>query len=394
MKAGSFCGMVVVNNIFAGGERAGQFFLLMSCVNVGLVLVNFGHTTFYTRLLARHGTDKYRWGSDVYNFLLISTVFSIPVGFGMGYFYNFSLKKIFILTVCIIFYNVGYVISGIVRGHEQLTKGFMFQALHHIIWPILFMGTCFLFITDSNLQYVMLLGTYLLGFIVLGLYAVIWLKNNWEKQGNSSIDWNIRHECISFFITSITLVALPYMDKMILGIKKENLSMLAAYQGVAMPFTFYDVLMIAIGWVILPKLAKLSKNLQMLKNILLKGILFTSIVAIVMWLLSPIAIDKLYSGRFNDYAYLIPYLVLIGSLKVIFSILSSVIGGQVESWGVWVFCIGTMIMLIAGVFGMNYSLNKWGLIGMTIVLALLWLGRCFIASGVIIHSYFQKTLPK
>lgn len=390
VKGVAFIGMVYVNNIFRGGEQAGQFFLILSCFQVGLVLANGGHTYFYSRLLARSGPYKYQWGNDLFFVCLFSSVLAVLVTLFIGLFYNFNPWLIFLLGFYIVIYNFSFIISGVARGHHSIINSFFVQNLHHIAWPALFFVSIFL-LNDKEFVYYKLLIAYAVALLFPFILGIQWLIKNWDKQGDTPIRWDTRQESIIFYMLSIAAIALPYADKMIVGAKKESLSVLAAYQGVTLLFSLYDVIMIAIGWVMMPKLAREERDPRKHFFSLIKIMVWSIPLGILAWIFVPHVNSLLYFGRFDGYNYLIPYLVVMGTFKLIYSVLTSIVSGQGESLDLWLQGLSALSLMVFSVVGMNYGLDYWGLKGLVIVQVLIWGLRCLLTGGIVALWYRKKT---
>ena len=384
-KVSQFIGMVFVNNIFENGQIAGRFFLTISCANVGLVLINFGHAAFYTRILSGKEGKIYSWANDLRDFIFTSSLFAVPVGIGFGIHYQFANEHIIALVLILIFMNFSYSTSGIARSFDNYLSSFLMQGLHNGIWPLMVFVSYF---TTGLTQYSSLLLFYGISVLSMTILPLWWLNGHFKLQGEVPIPYNVRKDSFVFYMIAFTATALPYIDKLLVAANEVDLSILAAYQGVILPFSVFDSLMIGIGWVLLPKFAKTKEiNASNIHKNLLLVFGFSVGLSVFIWALAPVVIHVIYQGRFDGYSNLYPYFILIGILKQIYAVLSSIIGGASNQKDLMSFGFITVIIMVGGVFLMNTGLVLGGLQGMVQAMAVLWIARCLTGYLIVKKNY-------
>ncbi len=384
-KLAGFMGVVYVNNLFQGSEEAGRFFLWITFVQVGLVVVNLGHSSFYARLFARNGKNSYKWGTDLKYHLILSLSLGLLFGYAITNVYHLSFYYALIAVISVISYNFIWLTSGIVRGYQDTAFSFIIQNLLHLLWPLLTLIA--LKINQSLLSLNLLLINYAAAINLSLLLAIFWIVNHWRQQGARPISWKERQECLVFYTLALTALVLPYADKLILGLDQGRLAILAGYQGIAAIFAFYDVVTFGLGWVLMPRLAVEKKDRSNLRLLMLQTFLIILGISVVALFLGPPANAYLYGEKFRSYNFLVKYFVVIGALKIIFSVQTSLISAQGETLDLWLQGVGISVLMALSILAMKYGLEYWGLQGLMLAQILGWAGRCLITSGIIYQGY-------
>lgn len=384
-KLAGFVGIVYVNNLFQGSEEAGRFFLSITFIQVGLVLVNLGHSSFYARLFARNGRNSYKWAADLKYHLVISIILGLLFGYTIAQVYHLPFDYVVIAVVSVISYNFICLTSGIVRGYQDTAFSFIIQNLLHLLWPLLtFLA---LKINKSLLSLNLLLLNYAAAINLSLILALVWIVNHWRQQGTRPISWKERQECLVFYTLALTALVLPYADKLILGLDQGRLAILAGYQGIAAIFAFYDVITFGLGWVLMPRLALEKKNRSNLRLLMLQTFLIILGISVVALFLGSPANAYLYGEKFRSYNFLIKYFVGIGALKIIFSVQTSLISAQGEPLDLWLQGVGISVLMGLSLLAMKYGLEYWGLQGLMLAQIFGWAGRCLITTGIIYQGY-------
>lgn len=379
-KLAQFLGVVLIENLFKGSDQAGKAFVFLSCVNIGIVLVNFGHTSFYSRLYSRSSFQRYKWRTDLLAMTAIGAVSSVLASAIFAKICNFGSFETLLMASALACFNFAYLVSAPSRAAGEYVKSFALQNSPNAIWPITLL---ILAITGKYILEGIQISAHVVVLIIASAYvaatlpALIWIQKK-EQHANAEGLGPDRQESIVFYILALGAVGLPYVDKLLLGVRAEYLSYVAGYASVSAYFMVFDLMMVGLGWVLMPEFASATTGGIKISELLKKTAYISILMAVPTYLFAGLVLDVAYGGRYVEYKQYYLMFVMIGVTKIFFGTCSAYLTAKVRTrqlagWG------GVnLIILISATFAMYWVIPYYQVWGILASLLTAWLLRLII----------------
>ncbi|MEQ8274959.1 MAG: hypothetical protein RMA76_20830 [Deltaproteobacteria bacterium] len=353
----------------------GQVSLVLSTATVVGTFALVGQSNAFARILARGDAAQLAWPVQLRRALLESVVLSAA----MGLVASWALSMSWMATGVVVVAAAGLAVSELVASGVLRPLGKFFSAsLLLRFWSLaLGLAVVGLFLAEGLTK-----DSSLLAFgavagvgVVLGPLALIRAPSGEEPLPST---W--RRTGFMFWSIQLCLIATRHLDRLVLGgvLGEETL---AKYQAVLTLLMAFDLASTALGFVLLPKLARTARvNAPRLGSMV--GAVAAAGVVGYLLLAEPV-LHWAYDGHFDDSAFLISWFVAAGVLKVIYALPSALLGGRTSDRALAWFAGLNVPLVVVHATLTAYLAHVDGVRGAAIALVIAWGLRLVVSIGLV-----------
>lgn len=368
-----FFAMILIGRV--SKAALGQFSLVLSLATVVGTFALVGQSNAFARILARGDAKTLAWPATMRRALLESIVLSVVLAVAAAW--AFALDPVAIAVV--VAAAAGLAVSELVAAGLLRPLGrFLVASLLLRYWSIaLGVVVAVLFATSAldKTSAVVALGVIGGVGVLLGPLA---LKG--APSGDEPLPSTWRRTGLMFWSIQLCLIATRHLDRLVLGgaLGEEQL---ADYQAVLTLLMAFDLASTALGFVLLPKLARtervdLARLGGMVGGVALLG-------AAGYLLLGAPVLHLAYDGEYDASAHLIGWFVAAGVIKVVYALPSALLGGRTSDRALaWFAALNVPLVIVhAGLTA--YLAEIDGLRGAALALVAAWALRLVVSTALV-----------
>ena len=293
----------------------------LSLTVVGLIypFLLFGQQRGSIRFFIKHSVHDYNWKRPIRFLSFIAIGIScilVPI---ISWYYNAELSFIFYCVCVIISSLITELLANIVRSSGKYELALILQRGIRVIAAIVVL---LLFLTENTiLSYVFYSVGSIQFFYGLFIYLYVIYK---IKNGSKKVPVNSQKEGLYFSVMDIISLTNAYGINFIIA-GTISVDYLGIFFAICIILRVYETFVQSTDFVVMPSSGDLGKN--DLKIIIVKNLIICTSISLFFIVFGKLLLSFLYAQKYDDYLYLIPYICIIGSVKMMDIIPSSIIGG-------------------------------------------------------------------
>ena len=380
----SFLGFLT--SVFLGREltfdafgKVKFFNTIVLCCTPFLLL---GQDSTLVRVLSGKNIYQYNWKMFLQKFSVIIVLGCCVLVFSIVYLFNFhaAFIPLLIMIPCVAFTGLG---GSILRAQEKFEmSAFLIRGQSSVLIVLLvlvsFLGQSMTF--QKVFYLYAFVGVLLLSYLLIALKEV-------PSNGTDEISFIKMQDGFWLFLVGFSCTGMQYTNNFFI-VKMLSFSSLAKYSAIITLTQGFELFTSAIWFVLMPKFAK-----ELKRKTLVQCTIGVCVLAITITLLYVIFgkwfLDLIFSGKYNSAFFVMKYFLIIGFIKLLYVIPSSIIGGQLPKKFLKLFFIAGLACLLLNVIGVYVYIPKFGLLGAVWVVIIAWLLR-LISSVFIVFRYFKE----
>lgn len=360
-------------------EDFGIYSLALTVIGFLYPVLMFGQQRGIIRFFNKHNVEKYNWIKPILTLTSFAMVIGIVLINLLSWYYNTDQSFIYYCLFAMLCSIIIELLSFIVISSGNHETGLIIQRLIRIIITLFVVG--FFFFQNSNLALIFyIFGTV---HIFYGLVAYRFVTNK-VKKGLKMFPLSAHKEGLFFSILDILLITNSYGINFII-VAVLSIQDLGAFYAVCIILRVYESFIQATDFVVMPAARTLNK--KGLIVIILKNFAIGLVVSIAFILVGETLLSKLYIGKYDSYSFLISYICILGWLKIMDIIPSSIIGGMSDTKVLKSYAFLNIILTIIFLPFSIYLIHKYELIGAVIALIFLVLVRLTFGFFILINTF-------
>ena len=357
----------------------GTYSLALTVIGFLYPLLMFGQQRGIIRFFNRHDVEKYNWIKPILILIGVAMLVGIALINLISWFYGTDHSFIYFCLFALLCSIIAELLAFIVISSGSHEIGLIIQRSIRLIITAFVIG--FFFFQNSNL--VLLFYTFGSIHILYGLTIYRYVIKKVEI-GVKIFPAYARKEGLFFSIQDIVIITNSYGINFIIG-AILSIHHLGAFYALCIILRVYDAFAQATDFVAMPSARILDKKgliVITLKNFLIGLIISVSFVSIGEPLLS-----ALYQGKFDSYLFLIRFICVLGWLKIMDIIPSSIIGGMSNIVVLKRYTLLNVGLSIIFLPSSIYFIYNYELIGAVMSLILLTLVRALFGFGILFKTF-------
>ncbi len=386
----TFCGQFLISYIVAkqySKDSFGLFSYYHSLLNLAVSVAGFGYINSVTRHVSRK-KDHYQPKAILITGVFIYSGINLMYVIFCYYFGELSaLMSLQLFFGSTLLFIITIINDGILRANENFAyASFGLKGIHLAYCILLLFFSMYHFFPSINMLtfFHNILLLFLLGFS-------FWALSKANIFGQYHPDKALFVDSKYFWISSITTALAKYFDQIIIG--AIDLSLLGDYKAVLTIFGGYEFISLSLSFVLLPHLNRQKEQSLMSTHFL---VFFIAIAVSLGYLVftKPV-LTILYGNKYLVSDIYIYFLVLIGFLKILYILPSSLIGGKLSTLALRSHFFVSIVNSIVYVILLSLLVASYQVTGVLIATFIHWFLR-YISTMIICKKYstHQITTPE
>jgi O-antigen/teichoic acid export membrane protein len=374
---GFVCAVLVQNKLPM--EEAGRYVLLLTIIQVFTVLALLGHEKLFRRYFANFDVEEYAWRKQIKFTLLRSIPLLLAGLLWCRYQYSLNLFELCLAGIAVVSFMLSLLVGSILQSKEKFGLSAWAVGGHRVFMFLVLIPV--LAIMDLRSLPVCEIAI-LVGFVLTTITSVCWCVSN-TREGSKTIPRAYRRESLYFLGTAVSLLVYNFTDRMIIPAVMGEAD-LARYFAVYSPFLVFDMAAMALGSVLIVKVAR--NNVPVSAYTLRLAALAAAGFVACLLCFGPL-VHLLYGGRYDDCRYLIPLIGLAKALNILLVVPISMLGGRLGRKALGVFAKTNVLLAPVNVLLVWWLAITMSLTGVAIgmlIISLQWNVAGF--SAVICYS--------
>lgn len=343
----------------------GVYSLALTIIGLLYPILLFGQQKGSIRFFIKNNLEDYDWKKPILKLIYVATfvaTFSLPL---VSWYYSLQFSFTYYCIVVILSSIATELFSNVVRSFGHYELAIFLQRFVRIIIVILIL---IYFLSNKHTLPSMFyaIGTvHLLYGIFIGYYVV-----NKIKIGLKKVPFHSQKEGLFFFVLDIIILLNAYGVNLIIAslLTIEHLGIFFAISIVLRP---YEAFMQSTDFIMMPSSGNLDKKGIIL--IIIKNIVIGLLISIFFFIIGDYILSIVYDEKYNDYLYLLPYMFVLGFIKMMDIIPSSVIGGISNKKNLKDYVIFNLVLTVLFIPYSIIFVKTYGLIGAVVSLITLYI---------------------
>jgi O-antigen/teichoic acid export membrane protein len=380
-------GFGLLKNILLARELSksdfGLFTLIMTLVGFIYPIVMLGQQNTIVRFFSKHSPSDYNWNKFIQKLYLISVPLVFLFIYISSFFFYFSLLAFFFLLIVILSSIAADLYTYLLRAIGQYESSIFLHRSIRIIFPLALIALLYLNKFYLNTIFLVFGAIYILHSLIIVLYT-----HNKTPYGTNQIPKSNYKEGLFILGSDFSLLVVISVDKLFIG-RLVNFEELGVYFAIYSLMRIFELALHSIDYVLIPYSNKVE-NLNIKKMMIQVsgiGLLISGFYIIFGKLIT----HFVYSGKYDDGYYLILFFSLIGFLRLLYVVPSSIITGRLESKALKLTVFYNTIFMVLNIIIAFIFITIWQLKGAIISTSIIWLLRTSAAFAILFKFYKPHT---
>ena len=338
----------------------------LSLTIIGLIypILLFGQQKGFIRFFVKKNILKYDWQKPIINILYICFLISSTILPIISWYYNVGFLFFYFCLITIVSSLIIELLSNVVRSAGFYEVALLLQRSVRII--IALIALVFFLLDVSTLSNIFLVFGTIHLFYALFVYYFVIKKIN---IGSKIVPSRAYKDGLYFSAMDIISLANTYGMNLIIA-SSLSIEYLGAFFAVSIILKIYETFVQSTDYVVMPSSGQIDKNT--LKLIMIKNVLIGLFISFILINFGNLFLSYMYAKKYDNYLNLIPLICLLGTVKMMDIIPTSIISGASNKKALKQFLsfniITTLILLISSFF----SIKEYGLVGAIFCLIILY----------------------
>ena len=360
----------------------GLFNLILTLVGLIYPIAMLGQQNTFVRFFSKYSPAEYNWKLFIRKLLLLVVPITMLVVALSSLFFDFNQTAITFLIVVILSSVVADLYTYILRAIGQYASSIFLHRSIRMTFPFALISLIYFNSFSLELIFYVFGALYILHSTIIVVYT-----NKIIQSGQKSISLSTCKEGLIILGSDISLLIVISVDKLFLG-------KLVDYETVGQYFAIYSLMRIfelalhSIDYVLIPQSNKVAElNLRgIISKVIAVGIMITGFYLIF----GKVITHFVYSGKYDDSSYLIPFFCLIGFLRLLYVVPSSIISGRLDYRALKAFVSYNSILIVLNIILAFWFISIWRITGAIASTALIWFLR--VCAAYIVFAKYNKTI--
>jgi O-antigen/teichoic acid export membrane protein len=362
-------------------EVFGKFKFIHTIVLLLWTLLVLGQNTTVIRTFSRQNFQVYDWRYFVTQCLKFSAFLGVLAAVGVAIIYGFWMESLFIFVAYIASVGIEF-FSSVLRADQQYTRSILVSKAAPVIFFLFVLGLVGVFQME-NFYGLLTLYT---GVFLCALGFGFW-STRYIPAGTESVPFKKIKEGLWIFLIAITYSFLIRIDQFFIA-KMLGYAQLGGYVAVISVTRGFELLAVALRFVLLPHYSQHVSRLP--SSTLVKDSVTVAVAAgglFILYLIGgEILLHIFFDGKFDAFAYLLPFLIIIGFMRVMQAIPIGLISARFSSKALRSYFVVCCCVLVAQILGCLYFIPMWGLKGAVYATTGAWMVRTILGYGFILKE--------
>ncbi len=366
----------MMNNIILGRSLPASVFGEFKFINtVALTLSSlllFGQNMAIIRIFGKEKLERYNWRGFIDSCLKFTIIVAALICFALAYYYKMKIELLYAYIAVIAGVGIEYH-SALMRAKERYAYSMFLTKTSSIVFFILLIFVVCLYKNNS-------LNTLLIAYS--SIFVITWAISSLSVKklplGKEPVPGKVVKEGLWLFMISFSFMIMIQIDKFFIA-KMLGYEKLADYVVVITITRGFDLIAMALWFVLMPHYAiDLTRSI---KKDTVKVTVAAGVVCAGYALFGKTLLHLFFGGKYDASAYLLVFFIIIGFLRVMYSIPSGIIGGRLPEKYLRLFLSTCVIGIFINVAGNYFLIPIYGLRGAAISTMSSWIFR-------VISAYF------
>ena len=338
----------------------------LSLTIIGLIypLLLFGQQKGFIRFFVKNNILKYDWKRPIINILYICFLVSSLILPIISWYYDVGFLFFYFCLISIASSLIIELLSNVVRSAGFYEIALLLQRTVRII--IALTALAFFLIEFSTLSNIFLVfGTIQLLYALFVYFFVI----NKINIGSKIVPSSAYRDGLYFSAMDIISLANTYGINLIIA-SALSIEYLGAFFAVSIILKIYETFVQSTDFVVMPSSGQIDKST--LQVIMIKNVLIGVFISFMLIKFGNILLSYIYAKKYDDYLNLIPIICLLGIVKMMDIIPTSIISGTSNKKALKKFLSFNIIITLFLLICSFFSINQYGLAGAIFCLVILY----------------------
>jgi len=357
----------------------GVYSLSLTVIGLLYPLLLFGQQRVFIRFFIKNSVTDYDWRRPIMVLLYGSVVLSciiIPI---ISWYYDVD-HSFFYFCICAITSSlITELLANVVRSSGKYELALLLQRSIRIIIAI---TAVILFLSDHSIlsSIFFIFGT-IHFFYGLFIYYYVITKIN---IGSKKVPIGSQKEGLYFaFMDAITLANGYGINFIIAAIL--SLDYLGIFFAVTIILRVYDTFVQSTDFVVMPSSGEINKKALLV--IIFKNLMIGSMISLFFIIFGKSLLSLIYAEKYDEYLHLVPYICMLGCVKMMDVIPSSIVSGISKKKTLKQYVFFNMILTLLFIPGSIFSIKYLALKGAACALITLYTLRSFFGFGILYNKY-------
>ena len=357
----------------------GVFSLSLTVIGLLYPLFLFGQQRGFIRFFINNSITDYDWRRPIMFLLFVSFVLSciiIPI---ISWYYDVG-NSFFYFCICAITSSlITELLANVVRSSGKYELALLLQRSIRIIIAI---TAVILFLGDYSIvsSIFFIFGTIHFFYGLFIFYYVI----NKINIGSKKVPTSSQKDGLYFSIMDAITLANAYgINLIIAGIL--SLDYLGIFFAVTIILRVYDTFVQSTDFVVMPSSGEINKKALLV--IIFKNLIIGSMISLFFIIFGKSLLSLIYAEKYDEYLHLVPYICMLGSVKMMDIIPLSIVSGISKKRTLKQYVFFNMILTLLFIPGSIFSIKYLGLRGAACALITLYTLRSFFGFGILYNKY-------
>ena len=357
----------------------GTYSLALTVIGSLYPLLMFGQQRGIIRFFNKNDVNQYDWIKPIVALTSIAMLSGFLLINLISWFYDTEIFFIYYCLLALFCSIITELLAFIVISKGEHEIGLIIQRLIRVI--ITAFVICFFFFKNSDLTLLFFIFGSIHLFYGFTIYKYV---TNKVEIGMKMLPRSAHKEGLYFFVLDIVFISNTYGINFIIG-ALLSIQHLGALYALFIILRVYEAFIQATDLVVMPSARSLDQ--KGIFVIILKNFIIGLILSILFLTLGEFLISTLYYGKFDSHSQLIPYICILGWLKIMDIIPSSTIGGMSNTKILKRYAFFNIAL--SGIFlpSSIYFIYNYELIGAVISLVFLTLVRLMVGFGFLLKAF-------
>ena len=375
-----------LRNIFLGRALSisdfSKYSLALTLIAILSAFLLFGQHKGYVRFFIKNSLEDYNWKKPIYFLIIISasvSLITLPI---ISSYYEVDFSFVFFCFCTIISSIIVEMSANVLKSIKEFNYAIVIQRTNKIIIALLIL---LVYLFDK-----LILGNifFLLG-AVNAIYSIFVLIITYKKikTGFKKIPTSSIKAGFYFHLQDIIVLIQVYGINLII-VEKLGLESLGVFFALSVILRIFEVFNQSTDFITMPSSG--SFNGKTVSIILKKNILIGLIISLFFIFLGDNFLSFIYNGKYDDYLNLILWVCILGAIKLLEIIPSSIISGIFKRKVLKryvLFNVGmTLIMIPISIVLMSI----FNLLGAIISLLIIHIFKAFYGFFLLLNKYKAK----
>ena len=357
----------------------GVYSLSLTVVGLLYPLLLFGQQRGSIRFFIKNSVTDYDWKGPIMILLYIAVLIScisVPI---IAWYYDVGYPFLYFCICAITSSLITELLANIVRSSGKYELALLLQRSVRIIIAII---VVIFFLSDFSILSSMF---YIFGttHIFYGVF-IYYYVNKKINLGLKKVPTSSQKEGLYFSVTDvITLVNAYGINLIIAGIL--SLDYLGIFFAVCIILRVYETFVQSTDFVVMPSSGDLDK--KGLIVIIVKNLIIGALISLFFIVFGKSLLSLIYAQKYDEYLYLIPYICLVGCIKMMDVIPSSIVGGVSKKRVLKQYVFFNIALTLLFIPGSILSILYIGLKGAACALIILYALRSIFGFGILYRIY-------